>query len=106
VDLTHDLEKDMLNDATIGNKCLNDSYAGKLYAALCNIKWKHIESGEEWTCSWRSSGGIVAAIRNCYDKSKDENYLDWYCDGNEGIVDAEIATDIYAIGWDHLLIYE
>lgn len=37
--------------------------AQELYAALCNNQWRFRETGELWSCSWRSSGGIVARLR-------------------------------------------
>jgi len=75
-----------------------EDYARKLYAAMCNIRWQYQEvmpilQDRWWTVSWRSSGGVVADIRGSGD------YLDWYCSGNEGVVDPEIAEDMAVIGW-------
>lgn len=98
-------------------------YAQNLYAALCNMQWEKItpwregagdladlDRGELWSCSWRSSGGIVAEIRG-----GDEDYMDWYCSGigggmsvddtlteghvPEGYVTDEIAYDLNVLGW-------
>ena len=57
---------------------------------------------EEWTCSWRMSGGIVADLRD-----KGETYLDWYCSGMankegyvpESVVTPEISLDLMKLGW-------
>ena len=35
-------------------------YANALYAALCNIIWVNRKTGEEYSCSWRYAGGLVA----------------------------------------------
>jgi hypothetical protein len=61
---------------------------------LCNTQWKHTASGVEWSCSWRSAGGIVAAL------SGEGDYLDWYCSTGEGLVDEQVLAEIGALGWD------
>lgn len=94
------LETDLLNSKTIITKCKNKVYAQNLYAALCNNRF--LKDGHEWSCSWRTSGGIVADLRDC-----GENYMDWYCSGlgdnpdymTEGCISNEIATDLLSIGW-------
>jgi hypothetical protein len=99
----NDLEKDLLQTTWIVEKCKNsETYSQNLYAALCNNRFfKH---NEEWTCSWRCSGGIVAEMRDC-----NEDYLHWYCSGivskhiidivGEGFVTDEIRTDLAKLGW-------
>ena len=57
-----------------------EEYAQNLYAALCNNTFQQNEvwprlTGTTWSCSWRSSGGIVADMRGSGD------YIDWYCSG-------------------------
>ncbi len=47
-----------------------------------------------YSCSWRTAGSIVAEIRN-----KGENYLNFYCSGNEGTVDDEFYFDMKEYGW-------
>lgn len=60
-----------------------DHYAQNLYAALCNnsfIKndvWP-ILADKQWSCSWRSAGGIIANMQEKGD------YIDWYCSGIQG----------------------
>ena len=96
-------------------------YAQNLYAAWCNMQWCKRElwpviKEEYWSASWRSSGGIVANLRN-----KGEDYMDYYCSGmrgglsfdgkedaeyfertgyvSESDVTDEIATDLDKLGW-------
>lgn len=82
------------------SKISNDIYAQNLYAALCNMRWQHKESGEIYFTSWRGSGHIIATLRQTGD------YLDWYCsfadvEGHvsEGTVTNEVAEDLAAMGW-------
>jgi len=69
--------------------------------------------GEEWSCSWRYAGGIVADMRQQGD------YIDWYCSGirndyqdeeagnlydqrkyvPEGCITDEIRSDLQRLGW-------
>lgn len=95
------LEYDLFNSELIKNKCLNDIYAQNLYAGLCNQRF--FKNDEEWTCSWRHSGSIVADLRN-----KGECYTDFYCSGlwdhakgyvSEGYTTDEIRTDLLNLGW-------
>lgn len=104
------LELDLMKSDYIANKCIiSDVYSQNLYAALCNnrfFKGALDEGGisyeQEWTCSWRHAGGIVADLRNC-----NEDYLDWYCSGigdkegylSEGKVSDEILKDLGELGW-------
>ena len=73
-------------------------YAQHLYAALCNndfIKNDVFEILKEndWGCSWRYAGGILADMR------QEGDYMDWYCSGNEGEVTDEIREDLLKLGW-------
>ena len=95
-----DLEKDLLSSQWIKDKCLNSAiYSQNLYAALCNNRFFY--NNEEWTCSWRYSGGIVSEINGGND------YLDYYCSGisdsngyvSEGFVTDEIRLDLLRLGW-------
>jgi len=84
----------------------SDNYAQNLYAALCNNDFIKNEvfpilKGEEWACSWRYAGGIIADMREQGD------YIDWYCSGigkqdgsvGEGEVTEEIRDDLLKLGW-------
>lgn len=87
--------------------------ARDVYRAFCNVTWVPLDSpvkdyddilielnmdGFEWkhehySSSWRSSGGFVADLRD-----QGENYLDFYCAGNEGRVTDEIREAMLNIG--------
>lgn len=81
----------------------DNDYAKKLYAALCNTDWVRINCGpitkdDTWGCSWRYAGGIIADMR------EEGDYIDWYCSGDEGVIDPEIEEDLLRIGWKGLEI--
>jgi hypothetical protein len=100
----------------------SDNYAQNLYAAMCNQEWRKRElwpemKEENWGCSWRHAGGIIADMREQGD------YIDWYCSGigneelgngldgtipdvtdgrnyvPEGHVTEEIELDLNRLGW-------
>jgi hypothetical protein len=88
----------------------SDSYAQNIYAALCNNGFTKLEvipllKEEEWSCSWRYAGGIVAHMLQKGD------YIDWYCSGirdhdapdngyaPEGRITDEIREDFKRLGW-------
>ena len=104
----------------IVDKIRNDrAYAQNFYAALCNNQWQEqdvwqVLKNKTWSCSWRSSGGIVADIRG------EGDYMDWYCSGMmtshpdddigssqsrdihfvpEGTITEQIRVDLAQIGW-------
>jgi len=96
-----DLEYDLMKNDRIVTKCkTSEIYSKNLYAALCNNRFFYGDI--EWSCSWRTSGGIVADIRNC-----GEEYIDWYFSGiggkegdvSEGTVTDEIRLDLMMMGW-------
>lgn len=78
-------------------------FAGKLYAALCNVTWEHAkEPGLEFSCSWRAAGAIVSDLvegRGCGD------YLDFYTSAlrnsapEEGWVAPEVEEALAKLGW-------
>ena len=88
------LEHDLGASARIRALVRSDLFAALLYGALCNTQWKHTASGVEWSCSWRSAGGIVATLRG------EGDYLDWYCSTGEGLVDEQVLAEILALGWE------
>jgi hypothetical protein len=86
------LEKDLLKSDLIEQKVKDDNYANDLYAALCNNEFT--KNDELWSCSWRYAGGIVAQLR-----WSNEDYLSYYCAGNEGNITEEVRKDLESLGW-------
>lgn len=118
-----DLVEDIRNCPEIMAKIRQENryYAQNLYCAWCNMQWCKRETWpilaeEYWSASWRSSGGIVANLRN-----QGEDYMDYYCSGikggmsydpsdddeyfeknkyvSEGEVTEEILEDLNKLGW-------
>lgn len=107
------LEYDLRSTKWICDKVkASDSYAQNLYAAMCNMQFQKLDvmpilKNQRWSCSWRSSGGIIADMR------EEGDYIDWYCSGirndddpettshyvPEGVVTSEIAADLKKLGW-------
>ncbi len=77
----NNMEYDLLTTDWILEKArTRDDYAQNLYAAMCNNGFIKLEvipvlKGEEWSCSWRYAGGIIADMR------QEGDYIDWYCSG-------------------------
>ncbi len=77
----NNMEYDLLTTDWILEKVRSDdAYAQNLYAAMCNNGFIKLDvipvlKGEEWGCSWRSAGGIIA------DMQQKGDYIDWYCSG-------------------------
>ena len=83
-----------LKDLLINSNKISDiTFANKVYANLCNLVWYDYINDEVISQSWRGAGGFVADIRNL-----GEDYMDFYCSGNEGIVDKEIEDLFNANG--------
>lgn len=85
----HDLEEDIKAAPWLVEKIRGSKiYAQNLYAAMCNTRfikndiWPILKD-EDWTCSWRYAGGLIAEIRG------EGDYMDWYC---SGIHDGEQIT--------------
>jgi len=117
----NNMEYDLLTTDWILEKVrADDAYAQNLYAAMCNNGFIKLEvipvlKGEEWGCSWRYAGGIVA------DMQQKGDYIDWYCSGiaggdepsvyeeghdlkrkgyvPEGCITDEIRIDLQRLGW-------
>lgn len=86
------LEKDLHKSDEVEEKIKNIEYAKNLYAALCNNVF--VKNDTEWSCTWRYAGSIVAKLR-----WKNEDYLDFYCSGNEGSITPEVQQDLENLGW-------
>jgi hypothetical protein len=95
------LELDLMKSDEIANKCIHSEvYSQNLYAAMCNNRFFY--GDEQWSCSWRYAGGIVADLRD-----KGEDYMTFYCSGigshngyvAESVVTEEISLDLMKLGW-------
>jgi hypothetical protein len=64
----------------------------RLWGSLANVDWVH-ESGDTAGYTFRAAGDLIAAIVGAGD------YLDWYCSGDAGVVDLEVACALAAEGW-------
>jgi hypothetical protein len=115
----NNLEYDLLTTDWILEKVRSsDTYAQNVYASLCNMQWRSKKmwpalKEQNWSCSWRYAGGIVADMQGKGD------YIDWYCSGiyntydiseekrkenhddyvSEGTVTDEIRDDFDRLGW-------
>ena len=114
----NNMEYDLRSTEWICDKVkASDSYAQNLYAAMCNMEWRKRDlwpemKEENWGCSWRHAGGIIADMR------EEGDYIDWYCSGignpdsgygldhreakdyvPEGAVTEEIELDLNRLGW-------
>jgi hypothetical protein len=94
----NNMEYDLRSTTWICDKVKGDDvYAQNLYAAMCNNNFQRndmmpILKDQQWSCSWRYAGGIIADMREQGD------YIDWYCSGirnNDPIEQSE---------WDNLTI--
>ena len=111
-----DLSRDMAADPEIISLLEDDEIARDFYRALCNMRWrkrivltneeqvidklKGIEAGV-WSCTWRTAGAIIADIRHAnYDTG--ENYMDFYCSGNESYISELVYENFDRLGWDPL----
>lgn len=117
----YNLEYDLVASNVILNLVKDDSFAKELYAALCNMRWVFMppedpesvvialqkqqpeDYGDDdtYSASWRYASGIVADLRNRFLIKEDahENYLDWYCSGNEGVVSERVANVLAEMYW-------
>lgn len=71
-----------------------DGFGKNLYRALCNITWKHVKSGQTYSCSWRYAGGVVSTLSYGID-----DHMMFYCSGNEGTVTDDVLTELDKLGW-------
>lgn len=113
LNIPYDLEFEMEKDAIVIAYLADDIIANEFYAALCNMRWKKVTNTPEdeqiinklkgvdpniWHCSWRCSGGIIADIRNVH-YNRGEDYMDFYCSGNEGFVSDTVKECFERMGW-------
>jgi hypothetical protein len=92
----NNMEYDLLTtDWILAKVRASESYAQNLYAAMCNMQWRKRELWQElkeenWSCSWRYAGGIIADMR------QEGDYIDWYCRGMGGIADYDTDSKEWA----------
>lgn len=102
----NDLSYDLRKCEWIVGKCKDSrQYSQNLYAALCNNSF--FKNGNEWSCSWRFSAGLVSNLR------EEGDYVDWHCSGvpaewnssresgivGEGTITEQVKNDLALIGW-------
>lgn len=81
----------------LSDKVKDIKFANALYGSLCNTIWYNKTTEDIYSCSWRYAGGLVADLRNV-----GENYLDFYCNGEEEIYHSEVYTEIEKLGYESL----
>lgn len=109
----YDLERDMSESKAVIALLEDKDTAVEFYSALCNVDWvrvtqipedeqiidalKGTNSGE-WSCSWRYAGGLIAKIRSDH-YNVEEDYMSFYCRGNEGKVSDLVRESLAELGW-------
>ena len=53
---------------------------------------------ELWHCSWRHAGGIIAEIRSKH-YNTNEDYMNFYCSGNEETITDLVRDCFEKMGW-------
>jgi len=107
----YNLEDELQSMPEIIANISDDIFASELYAAFCNIIWvKKIDDTEErvieilkgeyvsWSCSWRCAGGIISDLRDKVMNTKTD-YMNWYCNGNEGTVSERVKEILALYHW-------
>lgn len=89
------------NSSEIRVRLQDTTFAHYLYSALCNTDLYYQDDPTPVGCTWRRAGEIVATLRD-----QNEDYLDYYCSGDEGTVHPEIAEVLATIGWRSVPIAE
>lgn len=105
------LEVEMANDPVVIGYLEDYGTAIAFYSALCNRRWMAKPQPEDeaiinrlkgepefWSCTWRYAGGIIADIRNKH-YNRTEDYSNFYCTGNEGMVSNFVAECFGRMGW-------
>lgn len=107
------LAKDLHNSEVIKQRILDQTFAYDLYGALTNNMWvKYSENDEEktlqalagtpeheCTISWRAAGALIADMRNSLISGNNQDYMDYYCHGNESVVTDEMRKIFSDLGW-------
>ncbi len=115
-----DLYQEMSTDRIVIDYLKDLSLATDFYGALCNVDWylkrpplpedeliMHKLKGERdeyWSCSWRTAGRFISEIRNRH-YGFTENYMNFYCAGNEGQVTDLVRECFERMGWTPFTYY-
>lgn len=70
-------------------RIFDKEFATRIYGHLCNLVWFDYIDEELIEFSWRGAGGFISNLRSRNLQIK-EDYLDFYCSNNEGVVEKEI----------------
>ena len=82
--------------STIESQMQDLEFATEVYQSLCNMRWRRKDNPKIiYSCSWRYAAGIIAEIRN-----QGEDYLDFYCSGNEGVISSRLEIIYSSAGWE------
>jgi hypothetical protein len=107
------LSREMNENPIIVGYLSDVEIAKDFYRAMCNMRWKKHTSLDEadqivdilkgddslvWSCSWRTSGGIIADIRNTW-YNTNEDYMDFYCAGWEGKISPLVRECFNNMDW-------
>ena len=108
-----DLANDMRHSLEIVQHLKDVEIARDFYRALCNVEWfKDVNLSEDIkiinrlkdndvpasTYSWRASGGLIAEIRSDH-YGTNEDYMDFYCSGDEAYVSPLVKECFKKLGW-------
>lgn len=117
MDIERDLFEEMKKDRIVIDYLADRSIATDFYMALSNVVWypKKPSIPEEeqiisklrgdpgepgWGCSWRAAGAYIAEIRNMhYISVNQEDYMDFYCSGEEGTITDLVRECFDRMGW-------
>lgn len=116
----NNLENELRKDAIVIALLKDKEIATDFYRALCNVDWlKKMQMPEDeriiqklltgtdkgmWSCSWRRAGRIIAEIRSEH-YNVNEDYMDFYCAGDEGIVKPIVKECLERMGWEPRVYY-
>ena len=111
MDIEYDLAEEMRNDAQIVSLLGDLDTAKMFYAAMSNMRWRKVQEDSNlelfsvlqgnsyiWSCSWRQAGGIISDIRRDF-HGQNEDYMDFYCSGNEGNVKKVVEENFRRLSW-------
>lgn len=72
----------------------DEEFCMDIWAALSNVSWHNVKTGENYSCSFKYAGSLIAKIIGKGD------YLDWYCCTKDCVVTEEIEEGLNSLGWE------